>query len=372
MLCLFILGRNPPLSLEEIKSYFARENNKILSQTLDQNALFLELEKPIGKIIDKFGGVISIGEVLEQGSLNNIIKVLDKKMIYFGESNKLVYVIWNFTEDNSYNQISDYLKQRFRSEKLKATEKNLTGTLKLQSGEEVKNVSSNLIDEEFFIFGDKKNLYFGKITQKSDYESIEKRDMQKPVRREALSISPRLAKIMINLSQVRENEALVDPFCGIGVVLQEALLQNIKVIGIDRDKSAIEGARKNFAWFKFSLNNYQLINSNSSREKIKNANGLATEPDFGEILKKLPTKDQANKTLRNFENLMISVINNLKSQISGKIVFTAPLIKTMDGRISCNSQKISQMTGLKLANGFPIDEFREEQIVGRQIVVLER
>jgi hypothetical protein len=37
--------------------------------------------------------------------------------------------------------------------------------------------------------------------------------MQKPIRREELAISPRLAKILINLSGAKKNNLLLDPFC---------------------------------------------------------------------------------------------------------------------------------------------------------------
>ena len=98
--------------------------------------------------------------------------------------------------------ISVYLKKRFKAEKLKATEKRLTGKMQTQESGNLNIVSSKLINEQYFVFEN----YFGRIIQKCDYKAIEKRDMQKPVRRHELSISPRLAKIMINLSQIKENE----------------------------------------------------------------------------------------------------------------------------------------------------------------------
>ena len=54
----------------------------------------------------------------------------------------------------------------------------------------------------------------------------------------------RLAKILINLSEVKDEEILLDPFCGIGVILEEALLQNINVIGIDKDKKAVDRCKE--------------------------------------------------------------------------------------------------------------------------------
>ena len=202
--------------------------------------------------------------------------------------------------------------------------------------------------------------------------SKEKRDMNKPVRRESLSISPRLAKILINLSLIKKGETLVDPFCGIGVILQESLIQNLKVIGIDKDREAIKGANQNLSWAKFNKENYRLISNDSSSVNIDKANAIATEPDLGDILKKIPTKEKAQEIQEGFENLMIKVINNLKNKISGRIVFTAPDIRIGKKRISCNIERILERTKLRLVEGFPIKEFRQGQIVGREIFVLER
>ena len=185
-------------------------------------------------------------------------KDLDKIQIYDGIKNNFSYVVWDFSKHKDY--VSDYLKHRFKSEKLKTSEKKMRKSLMLQNGERVLVVES-LVEEEYFVF----NNSFGKIVRHCDYDAIEKRDMGKPVRRESLSISPRLAKIMINLSKVREDEMLVDGFCGIGVVLFEALLQDLKVYGVDIDNKAIEGAKKNLSWGGFSKDKYEVINGDSQR-----------------------------------------------------------------------------------------------------------
>ncbi len=358
---LFILGRNPELSLMELKSYFTKEKNKILSQKLITNGFLIELEKEISKeLIDKLGGTISIGKVISE------IDELEKADIYMGKENKFNYCLWNYSKEE--DEVSNYLKKRFRSEKLKSTEKKLKNFMELQNGDKAQSLSSKLINEEYFVFDN----FFGKIIQKSDYESIEKRDIKKPVRREALSISPRLAKILINLSEVKNGETLLDAFCGIGVILQEALLQKIKVIGIDKDQKAIQGAKTNLKWFKFSEENYKLINEDSSKASFGNVSGMSSEPDFGETLKKIPTKEKAEKMIKKFENLMVHVINNLKNKIDGKIAFTAPLIRIGKKRVGCNFEQISKRISLRLKEGFPIPEFRHNQIVGREIVVFEK
>ncbi len=361
---LFILGRNIELSTEELKSFFEREKIifKILSMV--KNGLLVETEKKLEKgIADHLGGIISVGEVLADGSFEKICLELDDKPIYFKGGNKLNYVVFNFGGDD-YEDILFYLKNRFKEERLKATEKKITGNVKLQTGEFVANVISNLIDEQYFVF--KNN--FGRIIEKYDSDAVEKRDMEKPVRRNELSISPRLAKILVNLSQVKKGETLLDPFCGIGTVLQEALLQGIKVMGVDKDKSATNNAKINLKWFNFSDKTYKIFNDDSSLVKIPHVEGIATEPDLGELQKKNPSPEKAKQIVSGFERLMINVINNLKKNTRGRIVFTAPLIETGRKKISPDFNRIAKATGMKIIIG-PIQEFREKSIVGRNIVV---
>jgi tRNA G10 N-methylase Trm11 len=364
---LFVLGRNVDLSAEEVKAFLEKENINFKIISIVKNGLLIETGRILRGIIEKLGGTVSIGEVLAEGDTKRIIEILDNKTIYNVRKNKLNYVVFDFN-GRDFKRISFYLKNRFRLEGLKATEKSPTGRIKLQTGKEVSKVSSSLIDEQYFVFENN----FGRIIEEIDYEKIERRDINKPVRRSELSISPRLAKILVNLSQVKKGETLLDPFCGIGTILQEALLQNIRVIGIDKDRKAIDCSELNLKWFNFSKDNYELINGDSSEIKIPRADGVATEPQLGELQRKIPSEEKAKEIMKDFEKLIIAVLKNLKRSINGKIVFTAPLILAGKKKFFCDFNKIKLLTGLKIAKGFPIDEFRENSIVGRSIFVMEK
>jgi tRNA G10 N-methylase Trm11 len=358
---LFILGRNPELSIAEIKSFLKRTGNVVLSNAIRENGLLLELEKPLDAgTVDLLGGTISIGIVM------CVLKDMNKKEIYCGTDNKFNYAIWDFSDRTA--DVSQYLKARFRSESLKVTEKRFSGFIKTQDEGIVKKLSSNRINEEYFVFED----LFGKIVQNCNYKELERRDMEKPVRREDLSISPRLAKIMINLSEVKENGILLDGFCGIGAILIESLNMGVRAIGIDKDSEAINGARKNLEWMKFPNGTYRLMNNDSTKTVVGTADVLVSEPDFGKTLKKVPETREAENMLRKFENLMIDVLNNMKKSVNGKFVFTSPFIDIGRDRIGCDFLRICNKTGLKLEEGFPIKEFRDGQIVGREIVVMKR
>ena len=361
MIYLFILGRNPELSIAEIKSFLKRNENAILHEKLRENGFLVELEKPLDAgTVDILGGVISIGIVLCS------LKDMNKKELYYGTDNKFNYAIWDFSDRTE--EVSQYLKARFRSERLKVTEKKFSGFIRTQDENIVKKLSSNRINEEYFVFED----LFGRIVQKCNYHEIERRDMEKPVRREELSISPRLAKIMINLSEVKEDGVLLDGFCGIGAILIEAVNMGIKAIGVDNDNEAIEGARKNLEWLRFPGGVYRLINSDSKKVVLGSVDVFVSEPDFGKILRTAPRTGEAESMIKKFENLMIDVLNNLKKSVVGKFVFTSPCIEVGRERIGCNFMRICKKTGLRPEEGFPIGEFREGQIVGREIIVLKK
>ena len=54
---------------------------------------------------------------------------------------------------------------------------------------------------------------------------FQKRDIYKPIQRKIFGMPPRLARIMVNLSACTPGKVLLDPFCGVGTILQEALME---------------------------------------------------------------------------------------------------------------------------------------------------
>lgn len=383
---LFVLGRNPELSQVEILAWCENNNLKLSNIILKDNILLVESDEKINlnKITKDLGGSIVSGEVLFSGRLKEILKFLQEKEIYFGEKIKFFYSVTNLSGEHVFEEVLSEIKSKFKSERLKAMYKPVRGKIKRQDGRMIFSMPTEIRegDENYFVFSDREEIYFGAFRAKFDAEKNEERDMNKPVRRESLAISPRLAKILINLSGVKKGDLLVDPFCGIGGILQEALLREINVIGIDNDKSAISNARQNIEWLKkkedFS-SSYELINQDSRNVELNNFNGAATEPSLGELLTKEPDEENARKIIFRFENLMINVLNNLKKNLreGGKIAFTSPFILSRGKRFYCNFEEICSATGLNLKKNygnikvnFPISEFREKQIVGREICVL--
>jgi len=378
----FILGRNVSLSVAEILSYFSEKENKIEIHSQKENIIILEFSKKINSnIVNELGGTIAFGEILAEGTKSSIIKQIEKTFIYNGKKNNITYSLIDYSSIEIKERISSYLKDRFKAERLKASEKKTAKTMKLQDSTEIINIPSrNIIDENYMVYEKENEVLLGKVLEFYNSRELEKRDMSKPIRRNELAISPRLAKILINLSRAKPGETLLDPFCGVGVILEEALHKKIKVMGIDKNPEAIRGAERNLSFYGFLKVNYKLLCEDSKTAKINSKiSAIATEPHLGELLTRSQTVEKAYRITKEFENLIIPVIKNLKNQISGRVVFTSPYIKTIKNqtsRIGINVEEIVNKTGLRLVSfgdiKTPIEEFRENQIMGRQIFVLEK
>lgn len=383
----FILGRNPQLSLAELMSYFEKENVVFQSSSVRENAILIETEQKLNldKMIKELGGTIAIGEASVTGRKQDITNFIDKNEIYYGEELKFTYSVMDFADEETFDEILQMIKDKFKEERLKAFYRSTMGILDIQEKGYTSGTPSKIKSKDVVYFLLKGTDYcFGELKAVFDSKETEKRDIEKPMRREELAISPRLAKILINLAQLKKGDTMIDPFCGIGTVVMEAMVQDINAIGIDTDFPAIKGAEKNINWLKskYKINaNYELINDDSRKRRVRFADGIATEPSLGELLKITPTEEKARQMIENFENLMIDVLNNLKTALKPgqKIAFTAPLIRTHSRKMGCNTNRICNNTNMKLSTiktikniSFPIAEMRKDSIVGREFYVLVR
>lgn len=352
----FILGRNPLLSKTEIEFYLNYRNIKFKEVIYDKNILILELNEELD--IQNLGGIIKSGLIEYIGTEKEFIEYINK--IELINSNKFSYGLFGQDENEIF-------KNYFKSHKQKAILKYGRHKLNFQNNEEVSLPNA---DHYFLYYKFKNNFYFGKITQEYDYTLIKKRDMLKPIRREELAISPRLAKILINLSGAKKNNLFLDPFCGVGGILQEALLMDINVFGSDIDREAVNSCFQNLSWLSKEFiikRKYILERRNALNIPNKKFDAIATETPLGELLKKKPNDDKAKKIINEFEKFIIPILKHLKEikKQKANIAITFPKINKF--RVDYN--KIIKETGLqKLID--PIEESRPKQFISREIVLL--
>lgn len=358
----FVLGRNPELSKAELFLYLEARNIDFSEIFFQDNLVILDLEKEFNFNINNFGGLIGLGKLQEFLNENEFEKFLNENE--FVEKDKFTYTILGSWD-------SEIFSEKFKKERKKAQIKNFGKRLKLQSGE---FTFIPKVDVEIFVEKINSKIYLGLVQQKFSSQEVEERDMGKPIRRESLAISPRLAKILINLAQVKQKDTILDPFCGVGGIIQEALLQEINCIGIDKDLDAINGAKENLNWLKSSYPfnaNFQIKNLNSLKAENKQYDAIVTESSLGEVLRKRLKGKQADKYLEDFKKHIIPLLRHFKTikKKQAKIVITFPCFEGTE----ISAEEIQEKTGLNVYSSekveFPIIEKRKNQFVNRQIWV---
>jgi len=71
-----------------------------------------------------------------------------------------------------------------------------------------------------------------------------------------ITLHPKIARALVNLSQIKKQQTFLDPFCGTGGILIEAGLIGANIVGSDIEQKMIDGSKKNLEFYH--LNNYQL------------------------------------------------------------------------------------------------------------------
>jgi tRNA (guanine10-N2)-dimethyltransferase len=88
-------------------------------------------------------------------------------------------------------------------------------------------------------------VHVGEILAHIDRAQFNNRKAQHRPFFSPISLHPKLARLLVNLSNISENGVLFDPFCGTGGFLIEAGLLGIQVIGSDIEQIMIDGCRRN-------------------------------------------------------------------------------------------------------------------------------
>lgn len=89
-----------------------------------------------------------------------------------------------------------------------------------------------------------------RVIQVQNINAYARRDQERPARDAKVGmLPPKLAQILINLAgELRPGATVLDPFCGTGVVLQEALLMGYRAYGTDVSERMVEYSQRNLEW----------------------------------------------------------------------------------------------------------------------------
>lgn len=93
-------------------------------------------------------------------------------------------------------------------------------------------------------------------------------------------LMPRVARALVNISKVKDNEVLFDPFCGTAGILVEGAIVGAKVIGIEVRSMIASGAQMNLQSFG---GNYNVIVGDACTVPLKgeSVDSIVTDPPYG-------------------------------------------------------------------------------------------
>jgi len=116
-----------------------------------------------------------------------------------------------------------------------------------------------------------------------------------------VSIHPRLARALINLTVKKPKAKILDPFCGTGSILIEAAMMGFQTFGSDISKDMIDGAKKNLRHLGLRSELRQLDVGDIS-EFGEKFDCIVTDPPYGRSssTRKEPLDDLYSRALSSF------------------------------------------------------------------------
>ena len=236
-----------------------------------------------------------------------------------------------------------------------------------------------------------------------DIDAYAKRDQARPARDAKVGmLPPKLAQVLINLcGPLKSGATVLDPFCGTGVVLQEALLMGHHAYGTDVSERMVEYSRKNLKWFlsehcdqRGACSSEPLERGREREREERNLfqvqvgdattfqweqpiDAVACEGYLGKPFSKIPTEMELKEQRQECGAIVIGFLKNLASQIKSKtpVTIAVPAWLREDGEYSRleiidEIEKLGYNVNNKTREGLLYH--REKQIVARDILILRK
>jgi len=388
----FILGNNPTLSIAEICSVFPSAS---IGRFVNEQVFILETEEfDAQKIIRKLGGTIKIGILkgeLPDGNYQKMAESLFKLIDFKDSEGKFKYGI-SYYGKNRFNikpigmEIKNFLKNAGKSARWVVSREPVLSSVVVEQNKLVGSGAEFVLIPE----PESKKTLIGKTSAVQAFKELSFRDYGRPKRDDRSGmLPPKLAQIMINLAGGKKAETILDPFCGSGTILTEAMLMGYtNIIGTDISGKAVEDAKNNLEWVKekFRISNFEfriygLSVTELSKKIAPNSIGaIATEPYLGPQRGKIDAK----QTIKDLEKLYSLSLEEFKKILKpgGRVAMVWPVITRSQDFLN------PDLSGLKIVNPLPenlrnnktlkltdrntVIYGREGQKVWREIVVLEK
>ena len=363
MTFLFVLGREPKISLAELEAIFSSSKVKQIGANLAQvTARTVSL--------DHLGGTVKVAQIIDQ-PIQDFLSNLPAGKITLGISDYSEHANPRKTWELAL-KYKNLLKRHGRNVRLVPNGKSpilsSAASHHNQLGEKTNHI-------EIVKYG----KYTGISIGAQNITAYAKRDQARPARDAFVGmLPPKLAQILINL------------FCGTGVILQESILMGYSAYGTDLSEKMIDYSRKNLDWITKRTPRLQKPNAPKLHLEPGDATNhkwQLTQPDFvaseiylGHPLSAPPAEVKLKALQQDAKALLVGFLKNLSSQLpaNAQIALATPAWKRPDGSYS-GVNILDEIDKLgynaikyRYASYDDLLYYREDQIVARQIIVLRK
>lgn len=396
----FVPGKNWKLSLAELVSFLEARGCKFTVTGFSHAFVAVAFEDGLDpSVIDSLGGFLKVGRVVSsvplevvedaflyrkrdaQSGVESILSADSVVSRVFREPlKKCVFGVSVYFEDRRFLRFSremqrflgSYFKEELAVQGIKARFLGFPKRRKLPQLTHVEVLKMELVGksaEILFCVG-KERVFVAETVAVHDPFEFQKRDVGRPVQRRIFSMPPRLALIMVNLSSCLRGKVLLDPFCGVGGVLQEALLMKACVVGVDVDPWCVKASGTNLEWLKreYALGNgeYRVLVGDArclaDQVEEESVDCVVTEPDLGPALRHFPTEFYAKKIFERLRPLYVGFLGEAYKVLKpgGKVVFVSPYIRTRKGSfMSLDIDERVRALGFRMV--YPFSKFHFEE-----------
>ncbi len=209
-----------------------------------------------------------------------------------------------------------------------------------------------------------------------------KRDQGRPKRDAFVGmLPPKLAQIMINFSGLKQGRIL-DPFCGTGVILQEASLMGYQVYGTDLVDKMISFSKENLAWLD-QTHHVQIHSDLHSGDAMTTKwqspiDAVVAETYLGQPFSAPPSPSKLDEVRKNCNHIITEFLKNVGLQLAPgtPVCIAVPAWRSADGSFTHLPfiGTIAQL-GYKPHEFHNVSQndllyYRDDQIVARELLVL--
>ena len=231
-----ILGRQPEFGLAELESVVGAEGLRpfgtaaaLVSEELD---------------IDRLGGAVKLGVVAYNGPATSLDRLpVDATSLPLAASGKTSFALSVYGGGSRITRRA--VEAAGLTLKKALRERGSVRLIVPQDGTEVSAAAlkgSRVIEDgfELLVVFDRDRMVIALTYGVQDIDWYSRRDYDRPARSAVVGmLPPKLAQILLNTTKA---STVVDPFCGTGVVLQEALLVGRSAVGSDLSPEMVEAA----------------------------------------------------------------------------------------------------------------------------------